>query len=371
MNFGSRLKQIRESRMLSTTKLSKQSGLSQSFIWRIESGEKQPTLGTLRKLSQGLGMSLGELLGEELLSEPQSSRINSIISNIRRLPTEQVDALDLFISTLTNGHASGEHLLALQAINLNRSAQDDFEIELVFSVNVSAVMDHKIPDGTKRNMECFHIFDDRNKEVPIEVIPGNKRMHGQKAGRTFIIRPLTGLADGPHYKILISKFLQANNYRYLKDDHTIIFSTHEIMNITPFNRELCNSYLALSLISSNIVTGKDIPVDTDIKLIFSNNVIANAVREHNLQCFSLDSSKKQAVEIDVIMAEPNDNSEKQNEIIIRPRQVLQSNTVYVLTVCESLQAHNQKRLGFDKIITFTTGSANVTDTDESTGLSIA
>ena len=103
----------------------------------------------------------------------------------------------------------------------------------------------------------------------------------------------------------------------------------------------------------------------------SPNVIASAVREQNIKCFSLESSKKQAVEIDVIMAEPNDNSGKQNEIIIRPRQVLQSNTVYVLTTCESLQAHNQKRLGFDKIITFTTGSVNITSTDESTGLSIA
>ncbi|MEN6325905.1 MAG: helix-turn-helix transcriptional regulator, partial [Syntrophomonas sp.] len=39
MDFGSRLKQLREGRKLSTSKLSKQSGLSQSFIWRIESGE--------------------------------------------------------------------------------------------------------------------------------------------------------------------------------------------------------------------------------------------------------------------------------------------------------------------------------------------
>ncbi|PKM76815.1 MAG: XRE family transcriptional regulator [Firmicutes bacterium HGW-Firmicutes-15] len=372
MDFSNRLKQIRESHKLSTSKLSKQSGLSQSFIWRIESGEKQPTLGTLRKLSQGLGMSLGELLGEGLLSEPQSAQINRIIGNIRRLPAEQVDALDLFTASLVNEHSSGKHSLALQAINLNHSEQVGLEIELVFSVNVSAIMDHKIPDGMKSNMECFHLYDDRMKEVPIEIIPGNKRMSGQMAGRTFFVRPMSRLTDGRVYKIFISKFLQANNYRYLKENHTIMFSTHEIMDITPFDQELCSSYLSLTIIDSNIASGQEnVPVNTDIKLTFSNNVITYAVRDHNLQCFSLESSKKQPVEIDVIMAEPNESSEKKKDIIIHPRHALQSNTAYVLTISESLQGGNQKLLGTDQVITFTTGAANVTSTDEQAGLSIA
>ncbi|MEN6489903.1 MAG: helix-turn-helix transcriptional regulator, partial [Smithella sp.] len=267
MDFGSRLKQLRESRKLSTSKLSKQSGLSQSFIWRIESGEKQPTLETLRKLSQGLGMSLGELLGQDLMNKPQSSKINRITSNIRKLPPEQVDALDLFIASLSDGHGSGEHTLTLKAISLNHSEPDVFEIELGFSANVSAVMEHRIPEGMKRNMECFHLFDETMKEVPIEVIPGNKRMYGQKAGRTFIIRPLSQLVDGPAYKIVISKLLQANNYSYLREDHTVLFSKREVMDIMPFNKELSSSYLSLILAGSNITSGvENVPVDKDIKL---------------------------------------------------------------------------------------------------------
>ncbi|SFH10055.1 Ig-like domain-containing protein [Desulfotomaculum arcticum] len=372
MNFGNRLKQIRESRMLSTSKLSKQAGLSQSFIWRMESGEKQPTLETLKKLSQGLGMSLGELLGEELLSEPESTKINRIISNIRKLPVEQVDALDLFIASLSSGHSAGENPLTLQAINFNHTNKDGFEIELVFSANVSAIMEHRIPDGTKRNMAGFHLFDDGMKEVPIDVIPGNKRTFGKKAEKTFIIKPRLRLDDGRTYKLTISKLLQANNYKYLKENHTIMFSTSEIIDIKPFNKKLCSAYLSLTLDGSNIVSGNEnIPVNTDIKLTFSNNVITNAVRKHNLQCFSLESSKKQPVEIDVIMAEPNDNSEKKKEIIIHPRQGLHSNTAYILTISESLQGGNQKLLGTDKIITFTTGDANITSTDEKDGSSIA
>ncbi len=372
MNFGNRLKQIRERQMLSTSKLSKQSGLSQSFIWRIESGEKQPTLETLRKLSLGLGMSLGELLGEELLSEPESPKINRIVSNIRKLPVEQVDALDLFISSLSQGHAAGENPLTLQAINLNHPDKDGFEIELVFSANVSAIMDHRIPDGTKRNMTGFHLFDDGMKEVPIDVIPGNKKMLGQRAERAFIVRPQIRLTDGRAYKLNISKLLQANNYKYLKENHTITFSTYEIIDITPFNKKLCSPYLSMTLDGSNISSGdENVPVNTDIRLTFSSNVVANAVRNHNLQCFSMESSKKQPVEIDVTMAEPNDNSEKKKEIIIHPRHGLHRNTVYILTISENLQGANQKLLGTDKIITFTTGNANITGTDEQDGSSIA
>jgi transcriptional regulator with XRE-family HTH domain len=372
MNFGDHLKQIRESRMLSTSKLAKQSGLSQSFIWRIESGEKQPTLETLRKLSLGLGMSLGELLGEELLSEPESPKINRIIGNIRKLPVEQIDALDSFIASLSQGHAAGENPLTLQAIHLNHPGKDGFAIELVFSANVSAIMDHRIPDGTKRNMTGFHLFDEGMKEVPVDVIPGNEKMLGQKAERTFIVRPRTRLTDGRVYKLNISKLLQANNYKYLKENHTITFSTYEIIDITPFNKKLCSPYLSLTLDGSNIASGdENVSVHTDIKLTFSNNVITNAVRNHNLRCFSLENSKKQPVEIDVIMAEPNDNSGKEKEIIIHPRHGLDSNTAYILTISENLQGGNQKLLGADKIITFTTGDANITGTDEQDGSSIA
>lgn len=371
MNFGSRLKQIRESQMLSASKLSKQSNLSQSFIWRIESGEKQPTLETLKKLAQGLGISLGELLGEELMSGPESPRIDRIINNIRKLSAEQADALDSFVASLANGHAAGDNLLTLQAVNLNQSDQDNFEIELTFSANVAAIMDHRIPDGTKRNIACFRLFDDGMKEILIDVIPGSRRMPGQKAERTFIVKPRTRLVKDRAYKLTISKLLQANNYKYLKQNYTVIFNTHEIINITPYSKKLCAPHLSLTLDGGNISPGdENVPVNADIKLVFSNNVIANEVRDNNMNCFSLVSSKKQPVEIDVIMFEQSNNSEQNREVLIRPRHGLQCKTVYILTISEGLQGANKKRLGTDKIITFTTGEANITG-DEQNGVTIA
>ncbi len=370
MNFSSRLKELRENRMLSTSKLSKQSGLSQSFIWRIESGEKQPTLETLKKLARGLGIGLGELLGEELMSEPESPRLNRIISNIRKLPVEQINALDLFIASLSNGYAAGENPLKLQEISISRPDQDDFSIDLVFSSNVSAIMEHRIPDGTRRNMNGIRLFDEVMNELAIEVIPGNNLMLGQKAERTFIVKPHLPLADGKVYKLTISKFLQANNFKYLQENHIIMFSTHEIVDITPFNKNLCSQYLSLTLDSCNTATGAErVPLNTDIKLTFSNNVITNEVRKHNLQCFSLEDSKKEPVEIDVIMADPNDSTRKR-EVIIHPAHGLQSNTAYILTISENLKCGNQKVLGTDKIITFTTGDAKDTNSKQD-GFSIA
>ncbi|UWG97994.1 hypothetical protein LPY66_04085 [Dehalobacter sp. DCM] len=51
--------------------------------------------------------------------------------------------------------------------------------------------------------------------IGANLIPGNNERFGQKAERTFIIRPQCQLAKGKPYKLIISKLLQANNYKYL------------------------------------------------------------------------------------------------------------------------------------------------------------
>lgn len=359
MNFSNRLKLLRNDQMLSISKLAQKSGLSQSFVCRIESGEKQPTLETLHKLSHGLGIGIGELLGEDLMHEPESPTMQRLISNIRKLSSEQLDALDAFIASISNGYASGEKPLTLEEIQLNPSEDEGLEIKFIFSSNVSAVMEHRIPDGTERNMSCFQLFDNEMNQIPIELIPGNKRTFRRKADNTFIVKPLIPLDDNKVYSLHISRLLQANNYRYLKENHSIVFSTCEIIDITPYNKKLCSPYLSLTLENCNLVSGSEnIPVNTDIKLTFSNDVCSQKVRDHNLLCFSLQTSRNQFIEIDVIMAESNDHFEKKQEIIIRPRFQLTCNTVYVLTVSENLMGENQKFLGTDKVISFTTGNTN-------------
>lgn len=51
-----KLKQLRETKGFSQNELSKRSGVTQSNISRIESGEHSPKIGTLQKLAIALGI---------------------------------------------------------------------------------------------------------------------------------------------------------------------------------------------------------------------------------------------------------------------------------------------------------------------------
>ena len=60
-----RLKAFREARGLTKYRLAKLSGISQTYIYRIEQGEiKNPRRDTLQKLTVGLGITVAELIGE-------------------------------------------------------------------------------------------------------------------------------------------------------------------------------------------------------------------------------------------------------------------------------------------------------------------
>mgnify|MGYP001431407259 FL=1 len=57
-----RIKELRETKGWSQTKLAKESGLSQSFIHAIETGKKSPTMRSLWKLSKALGVPISEII---------------------------------------------------------------------------------------------------------------------------------------------------------------------------------------------------------------------------------------------------------------------------------------------------------------------
>jgi DNA-binding XRE family transcriptional regulator len=59
---GARIRAVRESAGLSQLELSRRSGVAQESLSRIETGLRDPRLGTLRRLAQGMGLSLNQLL---------------------------------------------------------------------------------------------------------------------------------------------------------------------------------------------------------------------------------------------------------------------------------------------------------------------
>jgi transcriptional regulator with XRE-family HTH domain len=55
---GARVRRVRESLGLSQLELSRRSGIAQESLSRIETGRRDPRLGTLQRLARGMGLSL-------------------------------------------------------------------------------------------------------------------------------------------------------------------------------------------------------------------------------------------------------------------------------------------------------------------------
>jgi transcriptional regulator with XRE-family HTH domain len=65
LDVGSRIRSLRKGKKLSLLALSERSGLSPNAISRIERGENSPTVSSLRRLANGLEVSVIDLFKEE------------------------------------------------------------------------------------------------------------------------------------------------------------------------------------------------------------------------------------------------------------------------------------------------------------------
>jgi len=90
-NIGQRIRQLRESRGKTQSQLQARSRVSRSYLSRIESGQMTPSLGTLEKISEALGVGLNRFFipesnGEALLEDPF---IRGLRPFLRQLDWEQ------------------------------------------------------------------------------------------------------------------------------------------------------------------------------------------------------------------------------------------------------------------------------------------
>src|SRR3981189_2580631 len=90
-NIGQRIQQLRESRGMTQSQLQARSRVSRSYLSRIESGQMTPSLGTLEKISEALGVGLNRFFvpesnGEALLEDPF---IQGLRPFLRQLDWEQ------------------------------------------------------------------------------------------------------------------------------------------------------------------------------------------------------------------------------------------------------------------------------------------
>lgn len=120
----------------------------------------------------------------------------------------------------------------------------------------------------------------------------------------------------------------------------------------------------LTLVSSSIADGATgVPLKPQIKLTLSKNIV-NAttidsgnmtVRDHNMQCFSMQTASGTKIPIDIYMADDQVDFEARNDAVITPKANLDPGTSYSVVVSKDLEGKNfSAKTGQEIRITFTT-----------------
>ncbi len=118
-NIGQRIRQLRESRGMTQSQLQARSRVSRSYLSRIESGQMTPSLGTLEKISEALGVGLNRFFipesnGEALLEDPF---IQGLRPYLRQLDWEQWQGI------LKRLQAISDHVTSDAAYNTRPTGQ--------------------------------------------------------------------------------------------------------------------------------------------------------------------------------------------------------------------------------------------------------
>ncbi|MCC8193271.1 MAG: helix-turn-helix domain-containing protein, partial [Deltaproteobacteria bacterium] len=75
LQFGALLKALRQERKISQQKLAEAAGVERNYVYYLERGDSEPTLGVLMGLAYGLGMSFKEFAALiEALPDAQTNR---------------------------------------------------------------------------------------------------------------------------------------------------------------------------------------------------------------------------------------------------------------------------------------------------------
>lgn len=101
MEIGERLRKIRKSKGLSIYKLSQETGISQNHISDLELGRRKPSVDTIKRLIEPLGITLAELFNEDSTVTILSDSERELIENYRTLPNNKAESL-LLLSKLLN-----------------------------------------------------------------------------------------------------------------------------------------------------------------------------------------------------------------------------------------------------------------------------
>ena len=120
MNVGDRLRALREAQSISMRALAAKSGLSANALSMIERGRTSPSISTLYKLADGLGVSITAFFGEQgerreavYMRADARTRISFTRGVFEGLGGEQFRGrVEPFVLTLESGASSGTHAMS-------------------------------------------------------------------------------------------------------------------------------------------------------------------------------------------------------------------------------------------------------------------
>src|ERR1043165_1903306 len=120
VNIGERLRELREARNISMRALATRSGLSANALSMIERGRASPSVSTLYKLADALGISITSFFGSDMekkqvvfLKAEERTRVSFTRGIFEALGGEQfAGRVEPFMLTLENNANSGPRTMA-------------------------------------------------------------------------------------------------------------------------------------------------------------------------------------------------------------------------------------------------------------------
>ena len=91
-DLGRRVRRYREERGYSLSDLARQSGVSRSFLYQIESGQSSPTEEKLTAIAGALGVDVADLLGVNVAGDPIPESLRQFAEQAR-LPEADIRML--------------------------------------------------------------------------------------------------------------------------------------------------------------------------------------------------------------------------------------------------------------------------------------
>lgn len=177
--IGNRLKELRKNRGFTMRDLAERSSLSVNAISLIERGENSPTISSLKRLSNALGVSINELLEKTLdnsfvhIKKKQGMIIKKPDFELESLgyglPDQQIEPYRLIINPGTDTsskvitHPGQEFIYCLSGIINYFIGDQQFKLEAGDSLLFNAMYPHGWCNSNLKPVELLLIFHSHNE----------------------------------------------------------------------------------------------------------------------------------------------------------------------------------------------------------------